>query len=109
MKGELHRVPPHTGQGAGVSEQARPGIVKGKPLAPHEERKVSGGEGRGDPLAGWGPEVIEYPVSEDKLEVVDIPTATHHIENTGDTDMVTVMWSSEPFDPDKSRYFLEKV
>jgi UDP-2-acetamido-2,6-beta-L-arabino-hexul-4-ose reductase len=54
-------------------------------------------------------EVIEYFVSGDKLEVVDIPTGyTHNIENLGDTDMVTVMWANEPFDPDKpDTYFLE--
>jgi UDP-2-acetamido-2,6-beta-L-arabino-hexul-4-ose reductase len=54
-------------------------------------------------------EVIEYFVSGDKLEVVDIPTGyTHNIENLGDTDMVTIMWVNEPFDPDKpDTYFLE--
>ena len=40
--------------------------------------------------------------------VVDIPTGyTHNIENLGDTDMVTVMWANEPFDPNKpDTYFL---
>ncbi len=46
--------------------------------------------------------VIEYFVDGDNLEVVDIPTGyTHNIENLGDTDMVTIMWCNEPFDPDK--------
>lgn len=45
-------------------------------------------------------EIIEYQVSGDKLEVVDIPTGyTHNIENLGDTDMVTIMWANEQFDP----------
>jgi UDP-2-acetamido-2,6-beta-L-arabino-hexul-4-ose reductase len=54
-------------------------------------------------------EVIEYFVSGDKLEVVDIPTGyTHNIENLGDTDMVTIMWANEYFDPKKpDTYFLE--
>ncbi len=54
-------------------------------------------------------EIIEYYVSGDKLEVVDIPPGyTHNIENLGDTDLVTVMWANEPFDPDKpDTYFLE--
>ncbi len=54
-------------------------------------------------------EVIEYFVSGDKLEVVDIPTGyTHNIENIGDTDLITIMWANEPFDPDKpDTYFLE--
>jgi UDP-2-acetamido-2,6-beta-L-arabino-hexul-4-ose reductase len=54
-------------------------------------------------------EIIEYFVSGDKLEVVDIPTGyTHNIENLGDTDMVTIMWANEYFDPEKpDTYFLE--
>ena len=54
-------------------------------------------------------EVIEYFVSGDKMEVVDIPTGyTHNIENLGDTDMVTIMWVNEPFDPEKpDTYYLE--
>lgn len=54
-------------------------------------------------------EVIEYYVSGDKLEVVDIPTGyTHNIQNIGDTDLVTFMWASEPFDPENpDTYFLE--
>jgi UDP-2-acetamido-2,6-beta-L-arabino-hexul-4-ose reductase len=54
-------------------------------------------------------EVIEYFVSGDKMEVVDIPTGyTHNIENLGDMDMVTIMWANEPFDPQKpDTYYLE--
>ncbi|WP_117161243.1 capsular polysaccharide biosynthesis protein CapF [Paraliobacillus sp. X-1268] len=54
-------------------------------------------------------EVIEYFVSAEKMEVVDIPTGyTHNIENQGVTDMVTIMWANEPFDPEKpDTYYLE--
>lgn len=54
-------------------------------------------------------EVIEYFVSGDKMEVVDIPTGyTHNIENLGDSDMVTIMWANELFDPEKpDTYYLE--
>jgi UDP-2-acetamido-2,6-beta-L-arabino-hexul-4-ose reductase len=54
-------------------------------------------------------EILEYFVSDDKMEVVDIPTGyTHNIENLGDTDMVTIMWANEPFDPEKpDTYYLE--
>lgn len=54
-------------------------------------------------------EVLEYFVSGDKMEVLDIPTGyTHNIENLGDTDMVTIMWANEAFDPEKpDTYFLE--
>lgn len=53
--------------------------------------------------------VIEYFVSEDKLQVIDIPPGyTHNIENLGDKDMVTIMWANELFDPENSdTYYLE--
>ncbi len=55
-------------------------------------------------------EVIEYFVTGDKLEVVDIPTGyTHNIENLGDCDMVTIMWANEIFDAEKPDTFFEEV
>lgn len=54
--------------------------------------------------------VIEYIVSGDKLQVVDIPTGyTHSITNIGDTDSVTIMWANEPFDPNHSDTYYEEV
>ncbi|MEE5756301.1 capsular polysaccharide biosynthesis protein CapF, partial [Streptococcus pneumoniae] len=54
-------------------------------------------------------EVIEYHVSGDNLEVVDIPVGyTHNIENLGTENMVTIMWVNEMFDPENpDTYFLE--
>ena len=55
-------------------------------------------------------EIIEYYVSDEKLEVVDIPTGyTHNIINLGDEDMITVMWVNEPFDPDTPDTFPMEV
>lgn len=55
-------------------------------------------------------EIIEYRVSGESLEVVDIPTGyTHNITNTGTTDMVTVMWCNEIYDPEKPDTFFEAV
>ena len=54
--------------------------------------------------------VIEYYVSGDKIEVVDIPTGyTHSIENIGETDLVTFMWANECFNHDKPDTYFEKV
>ena len=51
-------------------------------------------------------EVIEYHVSGNKFEVVDIPTGyTHNIENLGETDLVTFMWVNECFNPEKPDTF----
>ena len=54
-------------------------------------------------------EILEYFVSGDKLEVVDIPVGyTHNIENLGDSDMVTIMWANEYLDKDNpDTYFLK--
>ena len=54
-------------------------------------------------------DIIEYFVSGEKMEVVDIPVGyTHNIENLGDTDMVTIMWANELFDPENpDTYYLE--
>lgn len=46
-------------------------------------------------------DIIEYHVSSECLEVVDIPPGyTHSIENIGEEELVTVMWASEAFDPE---------
>lgn len=46
-------------------------------------------------------EIVKYYVSGEKLQVVDIPPGyTHNIKNIGDTEMVTIMWANEKFDPD---------
>ena len=54
-------------------------------------------------------EVIEYYVSDKKLEVVDIPVGyTHNITNIGDDEMVLVIWANELFDKENpDTYYLE--
>lgn len=54
-------------------------------------------------------EVLTYRVNGDKLQVVDIPTGyTHSIKNVGADDLITVMWASELFCPEKpDTYYLE--
>ena len=46
-----------------------------------------------------GEDIIEYPVSGEKLKVVDIPVGyTHSITNIGNTDVITLFWADEIFD-----------
>ncbi|MBU5216402.1 capsular polysaccharide biosynthesis protein CapF [Bacillus albus] len=54
-------------------------------------------------------DIIEYRVSGEKLQVVDIPVGyTHSIVNVGENDLVTVMWVNECFDSERpDTYFLE--
>jgi len=90
---------------------SKPGITKGNHWhhSKNEKFLVVSGTGVIRFRKVGSEQVLEYFVSGAKLEVVDIPTGyTHHIENLGDTDMVTVMWASEPFNPDKpDTYYLE--
>lgn len=45
-------------------------------------------------------EVIEVPVSGDDLRIVDIPPGyTHTLVNVGETDLITLFWADEIFDP----------
>jgi UDP-2-acetamido-2,6-beta-L-arabino-hexul-4-ose reductase len=45
-------------------------------------------------------EVLEYFVSGERMEVVDIPTGyAHNITNTGSEDLITIMWANETYDP----------
>lgn len=90
---------------------SKPGIVKGNHWhhTKNEKFLVVYGKGVVRFREIETDDVIEYHVSDEKLEVVDIPVGyTHHIENLGDTDMVTVMWANEPFDPENpDTYYLE--
>lgn len=91
---------------------AKPGIVKGNHWhhTKNEKFLVVKGEAAIRFRKLGTDAVIEYRVSGEKLEVVDIPTGyTHNIENIGEGDLVTVMWASEPFDPEKPDTFFEKV
>lgn len=90
---------------------SKPGIVKGNHWhhTKNEKFLVVKGQGLIRLRRIDSQEVLEYPVSGDKLEVVDIPVGyTHSIENVGSEDMITVMWANEAFDPDHpDTYFLK--
>src|SRR5690625_1832583 len=80
---------------------SKPGITKGNHWhhTKNEKFLVVSGEGVIRLRKIDSDDVIEYFVSGDKLEVVDIPVGyTHNIENLGDIDMVTIMWVNELFD-----------
>lgn len=90
---------------------SKPGITKGNHWhhTKNEKFLVVSGEGLIRFRNIDSEEIIEYRVSGEKLQVVDIPTGyTHSIVNIGETDLVTVMWVNECFDPEKpDTYFLE--
>lgn len=90
---------------------SRPGVTKGNHWhhTKNEKFLVVSGKGVIRFRKIDSKEIIEYFVSGEKLEVVDIPVGyTHNIENLSDTDMVTVMWVNESFDPENpDTYFVE--
>ena len=90
---------------------SKPGIVKGNHWhhTKNEKFVVVSGKGIIRFRKIDSDEVIEYKVSGEKIEVVDIPCGyTHNIENVGDTDMVTIMWANEIFNPEKpDTYYME--
>jgi UDP-2-acetamido-2,6-beta-L-arabino-hexul-4-ose reductase len=55
-------------------------------------------------------EVVEYCVSGEKIEVVDIPPGyTHHIENVGEDEMICLFWANQIFDPEKPDTYMSLV
>ena len=83
---------------------SKPGIAKGQHWhhTKHEKFLVVSGRGEINFRMADDPNgnVITYKVCGEKLEVVRIPPGyTHNIVNVGDTDMVTLMWANEVFDP----------
>lgn len=90
---------------------SKPGITKGEHWhhTKNEKFVVVSGKGVIQFRRIDSDEIIEYHVNGEKIEVVDIPTGyTHNIINEGDTDLITFMWCSECFDPQKpDTYFLK--
>ena len=91
---------------------SKPGIIKGNHWhhTKNEKFLVVSGEGVIRFRNINDNNTIEYHVSSEKLEVIDIPIGyTHNIENTGTTDMVTIMWVNECFDSSKPDTYYEEV
>jgi len=91
---------------------SKPGITKGNHWhhTKNEKFLVVSGEGLIRFRKIDSEEIIEYRVSGNRLQVVDIPTGyTHSIVNIGENDLVTVMWANERFDPEKPDTFYLEV
>lgn len=91
---------------------SKPGITKGNHWhhSKNEKFLVVSGKGLIQFRKIGTNEIINYQISGDKLEAVDIPTGyTHNIINVGDTDLVTVMWANEVFNPEKPDTYYLKV
>lgn len=90
----------------------KPGVIKGNHWHHTKNEKFLVVNGNGKLLfrRHGSDEVIEYHVSGEKLEVIDIPTGyVHSLINEGNTDLVTLMWCNECFNPNKSDTIHENV
>ena len=91
---------------------AKPGITKGNHWhhTKNEKFLVVKGQARISFRRIGEEEVISYDVSDRELTVVDIPTGyLHNITNTGNEDLITIMWANEPFHPEHPDSYHETV
>ena len=90
--------------------RTKPGITRGNHYHHTKSEKffVVEGEGLIRMRAIEGGPVEEYPVNGSEYQVIDIPPGfTHSITNVGASEMVTLFWSSEMFDPNRpDTYYL---
>jgi UDP-2-acetamido-2,6-beta-L-arabino-hexul-4-ose reductase len=92
--------------------KTKPGITRGNHYHDSKVEKFCVIQGRGvirfRHVLGGG--VIEYPVDDEEIKVVDIPPGlTHSIENTGEVEMITLFWANEIFDPGNPDTYFEEV
>jgi len=95
--------------------RTKPGITRGNHFHHSKAEKFLVLEGeaviRFRPVQQESPgEIIEYHVSGTDFRVLDIPPGyTHNIENVGDSELITLFWASEIFDPQKPDTIFEEV
>ena len=92
---------------------SRPGLTKGEHWhhTKNEKFLVVRGHGLIRLRKVGTDEVVEFEVSGEKLEVVEmIPGYTHSIVNLSETEeLVTFMWANEAFDPGRPDTYFEKI
>lgn len=86
------------------ASRTRPGVTRGNHYHHVKTEKflVLAGEGAIRLRQIEGTEIREHRVHGEDYRVVDIPPGyTHSITNVGTTEMITLFWASETFDPDR--------
>ncbi|MBQ8971175.1 MAG: capsular polysaccharide biosynthesis protein CapF, partial [Lachnospiraceae bacterium] len=90
----------------------KPGIIKGNHWHHTKNEKFLVVQGKGCfQFRKYGEErVIEYHVTGEKPEVIDVPCGyVHNIINEGSEEMVVVIWANEIYNPDRPDTYYEKV
>jgi len=101
-RGWLFELVKSTSAGQIFVSRTRPGVTRGNHFHDSKAEKFCVVQGRGvirfRELSGDA--VVEYRVDDHDIRIVDIPPGlTHSIENDGTTDMITIFWASEVFEP----------
>lgn len=111
-RGWLFELVKSGGAGQIFVSKTKPGITRGNHYHDTKVEKFCVIQGQGVIRFRHllGAEIIEYPVDDQAIRVVDIPPGlTHSIENTGSGEMITLFWASEIFDPSRPDTFFVPV
>lgn len=90
----------------------KPGVTRGNHYHRHKIERflVLGGEATIRVRKLFAPQAVDFPVSGDMPQYVDMPALhTHSITNTGVGELVTLFWSHEIFDPEQPDTYMETV
>ena len=91
---------------------SKPGVIKGDHWhrTKHEKFIVVSGRAIVRMRDLYSKKIEEFEINESNLSFLEIPAGkVHHIENIGEKDLITIMWSNEIFDPVNTDTFKEKV
>lgn len=111
-RGSLFEVVKSGSGGQVFMSTTHPGITRGNHFHTRKVERflVASGEAEIRLRKLFSNEVTSFMVSGDTPCYVDIPTFhTHHITNTGQSELVTLFWANEIFDPADSDTFPEPV
>lgn len=102
----------HGGQGQTSVSTTKPGITRGEHyhLSKVERFVVLNGTARISLRKVLTDEVVSFDVSGENPVAIDMPTMwIHRITNTGDSELTTLFWSHELFNPEEPDTYWESV
>lgn len=113
QRGELvETVRAHGAGGQSFVSYTKPGMTRGEHyhLSKIERFVVISGRARISLRKVLGDEIIDFVVDSAEPAVVDMPTLwVHNITNIGDTDLITMFWADQLFDPAAPDTYWEPV
>ena len=112
QRGTLFEAVRGGGCGQAFVSTTKPGVTRGNHFHINKVERflVIQGEAKIRIRKVLSDKVWEYRVSGDEPAPVDIPTLhAHSIENIGDSDLLTLFWTNDLFDPAEPDTFFDKV